>query len=195
MELWVFQSLAARRTSLMTEDHGHDLPLELARQHTIVIASFAEGIGDGFHGMLGTSSGPQKDPFNAGIRRDPVLGKFSMCGPVARDECESPFRSVPVSLASRPVTADYLSRCRALIDRVSEQTPLIQETARLFAGTILAGRMVHLLDPDTAGSWWRKCGPGTVPFRVQSHRRTVAELFTTSSWAPTDSARRCFWRT
>ena len=61
-----------------------------------------------------------------------------------RSRCESTFRSVAVSLARRPVTADYLTRCRALIDRVSEQTPLIQETARLFAGTILAGRMVHL---------------------------------------------------
>ena len=42
------------------------------------------------------------------------------------------------------MTADYLSRCRTLIDRVAAQTPQIQQTARLFADTILSGRMVHL---------------------------------------------------
>lgn len=42
------------------------------------------------------------------------------------------------------MTADYLARCRALIDRVEAQTPQIREAARLFADTILAGRMVHL---------------------------------------------------
>jgi uncharacterized phosphosugar-binding protein len=43
-----------------------------------------------------------------------------------------------------PVTSDYLARCRDLVDRVELQTPAIQEAARWFAETILAGRMVHL---------------------------------------------------
>ena len=43
-----------------------------------------------------------------------------------------------------PVTSDYLARCRDLVDRVELQTPAIQEVARWFADTILAGRMVHL---------------------------------------------------
>ena len=42
------------------------------------------------------------------------------------------------------LTADYLQRCRALLDAVAQQTPAIQQTAGWFAQTILAGRMVHL---------------------------------------------------
>jgi len=42
------------------------------------------------------------------------------------------------------VTAEYLRHCRALVDVVEAQTPLIERTADLFAATILAGRMVHL---------------------------------------------------
>ncbi len=42
------------------------------------------------------------------------------------------------------MTADYLRHCRALVDVVEAQTPLIERTADLFAATILAGRMVHL---------------------------------------------------
>jgi len=42
------------------------------------------------------------------------------------------------------VTSEYLSRCRELLDRVASQTPQIQQAARWFADTILAGRMVHL---------------------------------------------------
>ena len=38
----------------------------------------------------------------------------------------------------------YLQKCRALIDTVESQQPLIEETAELFSRTILAGRMVHL---------------------------------------------------
>jgi uncharacterized phosphosugar-binding protein len=38
----------------------------------------------------------------------------------------------------------YLQKCRGLIDAVEAQLSLIQQTAELFAGTILAGRMVHL---------------------------------------------------
>jgi len=41
-------------------------------------------------------------------------------------------------------TADYLERCRAIIDRVAAQETLIQQAAGLFASTILAGRMVHV---------------------------------------------------
>jgi len=41
-------------------------------------------------------------------------------------------------------TADYLSRCRELIDTVEAQTPAIATAADWFAGTILAGRMVHV---------------------------------------------------
>lgn len=42
------------------------------------------------------------------------------------------------------MTSDYLARCRDLVDRVEVQTPAIQQAARWFAETILAGRMVHL---------------------------------------------------
>lgn len=41
------------------------------------------------------------------------------------------------------VTADYLARCRGLIDAVERQTESIQKAADWFAATILAGRMVH----------------------------------------------------
>jgi uncharacterized phosphosugar-binding protein len=42
------------------------------------------------------------------------------------------------------VTSAYLQQCRGLIDAVERQTPAIRAAADLFAGTILAGRMVHL---------------------------------------------------
>lgn len=42
------------------------------------------------------------------------------------------------------MTAEYLERCRGLLDRVAAQTPQICQAADWFAGTILAGRMVHL---------------------------------------------------
>lgn len=38
----------------------------------------------------------------------------------------------------------YLQKCRQIIDTVEEQTPQIQQAARWFADTILAGRMVHV---------------------------------------------------
>ena len=41
-------------------------------------------------------------------------------------------------------SVDYLQRCRALIDIVEAQLPLIQKVADQFARTILAGRMVHV---------------------------------------------------
>ena len=41
-------------------------------------------------------------------------------------------------------SADYLSQCRGLIETVERQQPAIQQAADWFAGTILAGRMVHL---------------------------------------------------
>lgn len=40
--------------------------------------------------------------------------------------------------------ADYLSRCRRLVDRVEAQMPEVRMAARWFSETILAGRMVHL---------------------------------------------------
>jgi uncharacterized phosphosugar-binding protein len=42
------------------------------------------------------------------------------------------------------VTADYLAKCRALVDVVERQTPAIRQAADWFAATILAGRMVHV---------------------------------------------------
>jgi uncharacterized phosphosugar-binding protein len=42
------------------------------------------------------------------------------------------------------VSSEYIERCRAILGRVEEQFPLINQAADLFAGTILAGRMVHL---------------------------------------------------
>lgn len=40
--------------------------------------------------------------------------------------------------------ADYLAKSRELFDAVARQTALIEQTAGLFAETILAGRMVHV---------------------------------------------------
>ena len=40
--------------------------------------------------------------------------------------------------------ADYLAKSRDLLDAVSRQTALIEQTAALFTETILAGRMVHV---------------------------------------------------
>jgi len=40
--------------------------------------------------------------------------------------------------------ADYLAKCRAITDAVERQLPAIQQAAQWFAGTILAGRMVHV---------------------------------------------------
>jgi uncharacterized phosphosugar-binding protein len=39
---------------------------------------------------------------------------------------------------------DYLQKCRAILDTVEAQQPQIEQAARLFANTILAGRMVHV---------------------------------------------------
>jgi uncharacterized phosphosugar-binding protein len=41
-------------------------------------------------------------------------------------------------------SADYLQKCRGLIDIVATQLPLIEKVADRFAQTILAGRMVHV---------------------------------------------------
>src|SRR5574342_976932 len=41
-------------------------------------------------------------------------------------------------------TDDYLAGCRNLVEAVSAQRAAIQQAADWFAGTILAGRMVHL---------------------------------------------------
>src|SRR5262245_46755048 len=40
--------------------------------------------------------------------------------------------------------AEYLRRCRGLLDAVAQQHAAIQQAADWFAATILAGRMVHL---------------------------------------------------
>ena len=41
-------------------------------------------------------------------------------------------------------TADYIERCRAIVDGVAQQQAAIKQAADWFAQTILAGRMVHL---------------------------------------------------
>ncbi|MGV3755943.1 MAG: sugar isomerase domain-containing protein, partial [Verrucomicrobiota bacterium] len=41
-------------------------------------------------------------------------------------------------------TEQYLAKCRAMVEVVAQQQPLIQQAADAFAQTILAGRMVHL---------------------------------------------------
>lgn len=41
-------------------------------------------------------------------------------------------------------SASYLEACGSILHRVSEQLPVIQQAADLFAASILAGRMVHL---------------------------------------------------
>jgi uncharacterized phosphosugar-binding protein len=41
-------------------------------------------------------------------------------------------------------SADYLQRCRGLVDTVERQLPAVGQAADWFADTILAGRMVHL---------------------------------------------------
>lgn len=42
------------------------------------------------------------------------------------------------------VTKDYLNKCRQIIEVVAQQSETIQQVARLFSKTILAGRMVHV---------------------------------------------------
>ncbi len=42
------------------------------------------------------------------------------------------------------MTAEYLQKCRGLIDRVAAQEAVIAQVADRFAATILKGRMVHL---------------------------------------------------
>lgn len=42
------------------------------------------------------------------------------------------------------MTADYLAKCRSLIDAVEAQSAAIRQVADWFAATILAGRMVHV---------------------------------------------------
>ena len=42
------------------------------------------------------------------------------------------------------MTAEYIQKCRAILDTVEAQTTPIQQVARWFADTILAGRMVHV---------------------------------------------------
>ena len=39
---------------------------------------------------------------------------------------------------------DYLTRCRQLLDRVAEQSAVVQQAADWFSESILAGRLVHL---------------------------------------------------
>src|SRR5438445_8903171 len=41
-------------------------------------------------------------------------------------------------------SAEYLQRCRELLEAVAQQQPQIQTAASWFSETILAGRMVHL---------------------------------------------------
>jgi uncharacterized phosphosugar-binding protein len=42
------------------------------------------------------------------------------------------------------MTDQYIKKCRAILDTVESQQSQIQQTARWFADTILAGRMVHV---------------------------------------------------
>ena len=42
------------------------------------------------------------------------------------------------------MTTDYIQKCRAILDVIDAQRDQIQQTARWFADTILAGRMVHM---------------------------------------------------
>src|SRR5687768_7123701 len=41
-------------------------------------------------------------------------------------------------------TGQYLSKCQGLIDTVAKQEDQILEASKLFAGSILSGRMVHV---------------------------------------------------
>src|SRR4051812_1942452 len=41
-------------------------------------------------------------------------------------------------------TTDYLKKCQGLIETVAAQESSIAEVARIFAASIIAGRMVHL---------------------------------------------------
>ncbi|MGF7215860.1 putative phosphosugar-binding protein [Spirosoma lacussanchae] len=42
------------------------------------------------------------------------------------------------------MTVEYIQKCRAILDAVEAQTESIQQVARWYADTILAGRMVHV---------------------------------------------------
>ena len=55
--------------------------------------------------------------------------------------------------------ADYLAKSRELLDAVARQTALIQQTAALFAETILAGRMVHVFGSGQSRILVEEMGP------------------------------------
>lgn len=42
------------------------------------------------------------------------------------------------------MTQQYIQKCRAILDTIEAQAPQIEQAARWFADTILAGRMVHV---------------------------------------------------
>jgi uncharacterized phosphosugar-binding protein len=56
------------------------------------------------------------------------------------------FDPLPASLnlAAMSPSADYLQKCRGLVNTVEAQGAAVQQAADWFAATILAGRMVHL---------------------------------------------------
>jgi uncharacterized phosphosugar-binding protein len=57
---------------------------------------------------------------------------------------ETPFHAAPPAGSTPRVTAEYLAKCRGLIDRVAAQEGAIRQAADWFSATILAGRMVHV---------------------------------------------------
>ena len=104
--------------------------------------------------------------------------------------------SAPLSCRAVTPSAEYLNRCRELLDTAESQQAAIQQAADWFAATILAGRMVHLFGSGHSRilveEMWPRYGsfPGFNP-----DRRTFARASTTWSSAPMASVRRCSWKT
>src|SRR6056297_2373651 len=81
------------------------------------------------------------------------------------------------------VTKEYLEKGKDIISVVAEQEETIQEVAKLFAKSILAGRMVHLFGSGHSRMLVEEMWPryGSFPFTIWS-------------LVPMDNDRPCFWR-
>ena len=98
-------------------------------------------------------------------------------------------------LSAMHPTEDYLTKCRELVEIVSDQAKMISQAADLFSATILAGRMVHLFGSGHSRilveEMWPRYGsfPGFNPIVELSltfHNRCVGA---------NGQVRLCFWRT
>jgi hypothetical protein len=85
------------------------------------------------------------------IKRTASSPEGELLGPSTRDADDAPGQETVPKFAlgggEMPVStpaADYLHKCRAILDTVEKQSAAIERAAHWFAETILAGRMVHV---------------------------------------------------